>query len=99
MTTKVELVVDAGSDVRCIYGEELHLRAVGKLQITRASHVEPDREGFWWANMGPSGGPVLGLFRGRTEALEREWLAAKAGLALSHVEQSIALAPAPSSFH
>jgi hypothetical protein len=39
---------------------------------SRASHVEPDRDGYWWADMGPSGGPVLG----RTEALgaEREWL-------------------------
>jgi hypothetical protein len=44
--------------------------------ITRASHVEPDRDGFWWADMGPSGGPVLGPYGSRTEALgaEREWL-------------------------
>ena len=50
MTTEMELVVDAGGDVRCIYGEELDLREIGKLQITRASHVEPDRDGFWWAD-------------------------------------------------
>ena len=77
MTTEMELVVDAGGDVRCIYGEELDLREIGKLQITRASHVEPDRDGFWWADMGPVDGPVLGPFRSRTEALqaERGWLA------------------------
>ena len=76
MTTEMELVVDAGGDVRCVYGEELDLRELGKLQITRASHVEPDRDGFWWADMGPVDGPVLGPFRNRTEALgaEREWL-------------------------
>ena len=76
MTTEMELVVDAGGDVRCVYGEELDLREIGKLQITRASHVEPDRDGFWWADMGPVGGPVLGPFRSRTEALraERGWL-------------------------
>ena len=76
MTTEMELVVDAGGDVRCIYGEELDLREIGKLQITRASHVEPDRDGFWWADMAPSGGPMLGPFRNRTEALgaERVWL-------------------------
>jgi hypothetical protein len=45
--TEMELVVDAGGSVRCIYGEELDLRALGRLQITRASHVEPDRDGFW----------------------------------------------------
>ena len=76
MTTEMELVVDAGGDVRCVYGEELDLRELGKLQITRASHVEPDRDGFWWADMGPVDGPVLGPFRSRTEALaaERGWL-------------------------
>jgi hypothetical protein len=76
MTTEMELVVDAGGDVRCIYGEELDLREIGKLQITRASHVEPDAEGFWWADMGPVDGPVLGPYGSRSEALgaEREWL-------------------------
>ena len=72
MTTEMELVVDAGGDVRCIYGEELDLREFGKLQITRAGHVEPDRDGFWWADMGPVGGPVLGPFKNRTEALQAE---------------------------
>ena len=78
MSSEMELVVDAGGDVRCIYDEALDLRELGKLQITRASHVEPDRDGFWWADMGPSGGPVLGPFRSRSEALqaEREWLLA-----------------------
>ena len=35
-----------------------------------------DREGYWWAGMGPVDGPVLGPFRSRTEALgaERGWL-------------------------
>jgi hypothetical protein len=76
MSSEMELVVDAGGSVRCIYGEELDLREIGKLQITRASHVEPDAAGSWWADMGPSGGPVLGPFVSRSEALgaEREWL-------------------------
>ena len=79
MTGEIELVVDAGGDVRCIYDEALDLREIGKLQITRASHVEPDTEGYWWADMGPSGGPVLGPFRSRSEALgaERGWLNAR----------------------
>ena len=79
MTTEMELVVGAGGGVRCIYDEALDLREIGKLQITRASHVEPDRDGFWWADMGPSGGPLLGPYGSRSEALgaEREWLAAR----------------------
>lgn len=72
MTTEMELVVDAGGSVRCIYDEALDLREIGRLQITRASHVEPDAEGHWFADMGPSGGPVLGPFRSRSEALEAE---------------------------
>jgi len=76
MTTEMELVVDAGGSVRCIYDEAPDLREIGKLQITRASHVEPDRDGYWWAGMGPVDGPVLGPFKNRTEALqaERGWL-------------------------
>ena len=37
--TEMALVVNAAGNVRCIYDEELDLRAIGKLQITRASHV------------------------------------------------------------
>ena len=76
MTSDMELVVGADGVARCIYDEEIDLREIGTLKITRASHVEPDAEGCWWADMGPSGGPVLGPFKSRTEALgaERTWL-------------------------
>ena len=76
MTNEMELMVAADGSARCIYDEALDLREIGKLQITRASHVEPDSSGYWWADMGPSGGPVLGPFKIRTEALaaERRWL-------------------------
>jgi hypothetical protein len=74
--TDLELVVGVDGGVKCIYDEALDLRALGKLQITRASHVEPDSDGKWCADMGPSVGPVLGPFVTRREALaaEREWL-------------------------
>jgi hypothetical protein len=42
--TEMELVVGLDGGVRCIYDEALDLRALGKLQITRASHVEPDSD-------------------------------------------------------
>jgi hypothetical protein len=76
MTSEMELVVGADGVARCIYDEALDLHELGKLQITRASHVEPDAEGHWWADMGPVDGPVLGPFRNRSEALEAErvWL-------------------------
>ena len=77
MTSEMELVVGVDGAARCIYDEALDLREIGKLQITRASHVEPDAEGYWWADMGPVEGPVLGPYGSRTEALraERGWLA------------------------
>ena len=43
----------APRSARCIYDEGIDLREIGTLKITRASHVEPDRDGFWWADMGP----------------------------------------------
>lgn len=77
MTSEMELVVGVDGTARCIYDEALDLREIGKLEITRASHVEPDAEGYWWADMAPSGGPMLGPYSSRTEALqaERGWLA------------------------
>ena len=79
MTSEMELVVGCDGGVKCIYDEALELREIGKLQIKRASHVEPDAEGFWWADMGPVDGPVVGPFMSRSEALgaEREWLATR----------------------
>ena len=76
MTSDMELVVDAGGSVRCIYDEGIDLREIGTLKITRASHVEPDAEGYWWADMGPVEGPILGPFRSRSEALgaENVWI-------------------------
>ena len=76
MTNEMELVVSCDGGVKCIYDEALDLREIGKLQITRASHVEPDAEGYWWADMGPVDGPVLGPYGSRSEALsaERAWI-------------------------
>ena len=76
MTTEMELVIGVDGVARCIYDEALDLREIGTLKITRASHVEPDAEGYWFADMGLVDGPVLGPFRSRTEALgaERGWL-------------------------
>jgi len=73
MTSDMELVVSVDGVARCIYDEALDLRELGQLQITRASHVEPDRDGFWWADMGPVDGPVLGPFRSRSGAGRRRW--------------------------
>jgi hypothetical protein len=52
------------------------LLELGQATITRASHVEPTLDGRWTADLSPRGGPVLGPFTLRQEALdaEREWI-------------------------
>jgi hypothetical protein len=70
------LVIDPDGLVRGLYGEAISLEALGPLQISRASHVEPDRDGRWWADLAPVDGPCLGPFPRRSQALDAEgqWL-------------------------
>lgn len=72
----MQIIIEAGGTLRCIYGEEIDLAAIGTPTITRASHVEPDQQGRWQADMGPVGGPVLGPYDRRSDALaaEHAWL-------------------------
>ena len=72
----MQLVVTPNGSVRCIYAEDIPLDAIGQLTVRRASHVEPDRAGNWLADLSPVGGPLLGPYRRRSQALaaELEWL-------------------------
>ena len=68
----MELLVTPAGRIRCVYGDALDLRALGRLEIRRGSHVEPDGEGQWSADLAPVGGPVLGPFDRRSAALAAE---------------------------
>ena len=74
--TAMQLIIEPSGAVRCIYSEEINLSALGSPTITRASHVEPDQQGRWWADLSPIHGPTLGPFSRRSEALaaEQAWL-------------------------
>ena len=71
----MEIIIDPAGVGRCIYTEALDLQAIGRLTITRGSHVEPDEQGEWHTDLAPVGGPRLGPFRRRSDALtaETEW--------------------------
>jgi hypothetical protein len=72
----MELLITAQGIVRCVYGEELDFAALGAVEIRRASLVEPDATGRWWADLSPASGPRLGPFTRRSQALDAEagWL-------------------------
>ena len=77
----MQIVFTPQGDARAIYDESIDLSALGAVEVRRASHVEPDGAGGWYADLSPVGGPVLTGFRLRSEALaaevawlERSWL-------------------------
>ena len=74
----MDLLVDSRGLIRCIYDEAIDLASLGTPTITRASRVEPDAAGRWVADLAPVGGPALGPFPLRCQALaaERAWLEA-----------------------
>ena len=71
----MDIVVTTSGDVRCIYQEAIELAAIGSVDISRGSHVEPAGS-IWFADLVPVNGPRLGPFIKRSEALaaEIEWL-------------------------
>lgn len=70
------LLIGPEGQVRCIYEEAINLTLLGTTDIQRASHVEPDARGLWWADLEPVQGPLLGPYALRSEALQAEhcWL-------------------------
>jgi hypothetical protein len=70
----MELVISPQGEITTIYSEVLNLAALGSQRIARASHVEPDASGQWYAQI--IDGPRLGPFERRSEAItaEVQWL-------------------------
>jgi len=73
----MEFVIGATGRTRCLYTEEINLETLGPLKIRRASNVETT-DGGWTADLSPVGGPNLGPFARRSEALRAEtnWIEA-----------------------
>lgn len=72
-----QIDVDGEGVLTFVYADELaDLCAAGEPTIRRASHVEPDANGKWYADLSSVGGPKLGPFDVRGQAIEEEvkWL-------------------------
>lgn len=71
----MELRIKPDGNVLAVYSDDIKDLCLGDMKLSRASHVEPEGE-MWMADLSPVGGPILGPFRYRGEALEAEvaWL-------------------------
>lgn len=73
-----ELFIETDGTVVFVHDDDLAEAFEGEtLRTTRASHVEPTASGEWAADLAPVGGPRLGPFKRRGQALAAEvrWLA------------------------
>jgi hypothetical protein len=72
----IQLLILARALATQIYTESISLQSLGAIRISRASHVESDGAGNWWADLSPSHGPVLGPFPQCSLAMhaEHDWL-------------------------
>lgn len=68
--------IEPDGTIVTVYNEAIDLDTIGAAKVSRASHVEPTPDGQWTADLGPVGGPVLGPFDLRSQALTAEvaWL-------------------------
>ena len=76
---KFKLSISPTGNAVAIYDDRLaeFFNELGTPKTRRASHVEPAADGTGWtADMSPMGGPILGPFHLRSEALAAEitWL-------------------------
>jgi|SRR5581483_1464998 len=73
--SEIRIVISPdGRLVRAIYNDNLRelFNKLGLAQTHRASHVEPDENNNWIADCSPIGGPKLGPFERREDALTAE---------------------------
>ncbi len=72
----MQLLIRSDGTITCLYSETIDLKQFGELALRRASHVEPGPTGDWWIDLAPVGGPLLGPYGQRSDALaaETRWL-------------------------
>lgn len=68
----MQIIFDESGKARTIYTEAIDLYTLGKFRHRRASYVEPTETGEWMADLSPVGGPILGPFSKRSDAIREE---------------------------
>lgn len=79
MSAPIIVNIDPTGTVQFVWNDLLRgLIDEGTPTIQRASHVEPTPDGQWTADLSPVGGPTLGPYAFRSDALtaETDWLTA-----------------------
>ena len=85
----MRIYIDPSGHGRMVYDELFDPSPLGAIDIRRASHVEPTTGGHWTADLSPLGGPILGPFPTRSQALAAElawldaWFLSSHGVALN----------------
>ena len=74
----MDIIFAPNGTARALYSDSFDHSSLGRISIRRASHVEPETTGDWFADLAPVGGPRLGPYRLRGDALAAEvaWLIA-----------------------
>ena len=68
----MQLIIKPDGTIHSVYSDDFDYKMLGETNIRRASHVEPDEQGRWFVDLSPVGGPKLGPFNRRKDALDAE---------------------------
>jgi hypothetical protein len=85
LNRQMRLVINTTGTTQTVASDDLSfVDSLGDCDVRRASHVEAvkhDGKSMWETDLFPVGGPVLGPFQTRTEALQKEveWLDQRLG--------------------